>query len=214
MAFSKLKAIKFGYKKTKEDPFIVVGISLVAIIYLVFPFYIASYLLGINEAMGTIFLFSVLFIDFLIMMGYIKVVIDIHDGRTVSLKDLFVHYKKLPDFLIGLLLYLALIAGGFLFLIIPGIYLAVRLSFSCFFVLQGNNPSIEAFKKSWNLTRGSFFNLLIFYLFLIFINFLGAALFFSGLAFTLPITGIALIYSYRKIAYEINRKKIENVNLI
>ncbi len=211
MSFSKLKAIKFGLEKTKADPFIVVGISLATVIYWSFPFYIVSYLLGVNEALGTLLLFAFLIINFLIMMGYMKVVIDIHDGRSVSLKDLFMHYKKLPDFLIGFLFYLVIISVSSLFLVIPGIYLAVRFSFGLFFVLQGDGPALESLKKSWNLTKGKFFELLIFYLFLLFINILGASVVLLGLAFTLPITGIAIIYSYRKLAYEQKKREIEKI---
>lgn len=211
MAFSTIEAIKFGFQKTKADPFIVVGISLVTIIYWTVPFYIVSYLLGVNEVIGTLFLLLVLIVDFLILMGYIKVAIDLHDDRSVSLKDLFMHYKKLPDFLIGFLFYLAVVAVGAFLLVIPGIYLAVRFSFVLFFVLQGDGPALESLKKSWNLTKGKFFPLLLFYLFLIAINALGALVLFVGLAFTLPVTVIAIVYSYRKLAYEKKEREIEKI---
>lgn len=211
MAFSTIEAIKFGFQKTKADPFIVVGISLVTIIYWTVPFYIVSYLLGVNEVIGTLFLLLVLIVDFLILMGYIKVAIDLHDDRSVSLKDLFMHYKKLPDFLIGFLFYLAVVAVGAFLLVIPGIYLAVRFSFVLFFVLQGDGPALESLKKSWNLTKGKFFPLLLFYLFLIAINVLGALVLFIGLAFTLPVTVIAIVYSYRKLAYEKKEREIEKI---
>lgn len=211
MAFSTIEAIKFGFQKTKADPFIVVGISLVTIIYWTVPFYIVSYLLGVNEVIGTLFLLLVLIVDFLILMGYIKVAIDLHDDRSVSLKDLFMHYKKLPDFLIGFLFYLAVVAVGAFLLVIPGIYLAVRFSFVLFFVLQGDGPALESLKKSWNLTKEKFFPLLLFYLFLIAINALGALVLFVGLAFTLPVTVIAIVYSYRKLAYEKKEREIEKI---
>ena len=172
MGFSKAEAVKFGFKKVKEDPFITLGISLAAAIYWTVPIYIIRYVLRINELMGSLMIIFFLVLSLLILMGYSKAGIDIHDGNSVSLKDLFMHYKKLPDFLIGLLFYLVLIAISSIFLIIPGIFIAVRFSFGLFFVLQGDGPALDSLKKSWNVTSGHFFNLLIFYLLLF-------ALFFS-----------------------------------
>ncbi len=212
MGFSKLEAIKRGIEKTREDSFVIIGISAVAVIYWTIPFYIASYLLAVHEGLGTILLFFILILNFLILMGYIKAAVDFYDGNSVSLRDLFFHYKKLPDFLIGFLFYAAVVAAGSLLLVIPGIYFAVRFSFAFFLILQGKASALESLKNSWKITKGEFFNLLFLFLFIILINTIGATIMFVGLFFTLPVSAIAVVHAFRSLAYDKKKKEIEKIS--
>ena len=209
--FSKIKAIKYGIEKLREEPVLVFGVTIVALLYWTVPFYIIRYVLGVSEVIGTIMLFVFLILWSLILLGYMKTAIDIHDGNNYSLKDLLMHYKKLPDFLIGLLFYLMLVAVSSLFLVIPGIFVAVRFSFGLFFVLQGDGPALESLKKSWKITGGQFYNLLLLYLILILLNALGVAFAGIGLAFSLPISIVAIVYSYRKLARDYKKREIERI---
>ena len=211
MSFSKIKAVKYGIEKLREEPVLVFGVSLIALLYLTIPFYIVQYVLRVNEVLGTILLFAFLILMLLILLGYMKIGIDIHDGNRYSLKDLLIHYKKLPDFLIGLLFYLVLVAVSSLFLVIPGIFIAVKFSFGLFFILQGDGPALEALKKSWKITKGQFFNLLLLYLFLIIVNVLGFGFAIIGAAFTMPVSIVAIVYSYRKLAEDYQKKEIEEM---
>ncbi len=211
MGFSNLEAIKTGLEKTKRDLFIAAAITAVALIYWTVPFYIARSILGISEAFGTILVLIFLVLSFLIFMGYIKTVIDIYDGNSVDLKDLFMHYKKLPDFIIGFLFYFVIVSLTSVLLVIPGIFFAVRLSFVFFFILQGDSSALESLKKSWKITGGEFFSLLIFYLLLVGINILGASIFFVGLAFSLPVSLIAVVYAYRELSLDYKRREIEKM---
>jgi uncharacterized membrane protein len=211
MNFSKLEAIKFGLQKTEKTPTMVVGISLVTATYLIIPLYIVSYLLKVNEFLGMMVLLLLLSADFLIIMGYMKAVIDIANENPVSIKDLFFHYPKLPDFLIGLLFYLILILISSIFLIIPGIYLAIRFSFALFFILQGEGSALESLKRSWLITEGQFFNLLFLYIFLLLMNVAGFFLFFIGLGITLPISFLAIVYSYQQLSRIKNKKELRKV---
>lgn len=211
MSFSKIKAVKYGIEKLRKEPVLVFGVSLIALLYLTIPFYIVQYVLRVNEVLGTILLFAFLILMLLILLGYMKIGIDIHDGNRYSLKDLLIHYKKLPDFLIGLLFYLVLVAVSSLFLVIPGIFIAVKFSFGLFFILQGDGPALEALKKSWKITKGQFFNLLLLYLFLIIVNVLGFGFAIIGAAFTMPVSIVAIVYSYRKLAEDYQKKEIEEM---
>ncbi len=205
---SKLEALKKGLEKVRKDPLMSVGISLVVVIYWTIPFYIVRYLLGISEVIGAIVLFPVLIVNFLILMGYIKVGFDIYDGEEAGLKDLFYHYKRLPDFLIGFLFYFLLVSIGFVLFVFPAIYFAVRFSFAIFIVLRGSSSAISSMIESWNITRERFFDLMFFYTGLAFINFLGFSLFTVGLALTLPFTLLSLIHLYRKLSESYRKDQI------
>lgn len=61
----------------------------------------------------------------------------------------------LPSILISLLTGLSVI-GGFILLIIPGIFIAVRLSFVQIAFIQDNMRATNALKASWAITKGQF----------------------------------------------------------
>lgn len=61
------------------------------------------------------------------------------------------YYRMLPVLLLSLLA----VFGGFLLLILPGIYLGMRLSLAqCVCVFEGAQP-VDSLKRSWALTRGT-----------------------------------------------------------
>lgn len=213
MGFSNLEAIKRGFARLKEDPLTIAGITLVALIYWVVPFYITRFVLGVNQFLGAMLVLAILPVWFLVLMGYIKSMLDVHDGKIAGLADLFLHYDKLPDFLICFIFYLISVLVSMLFLVVPGIFLAVKFSFSLFFILQGELSAIKALKRSWKITGDNFFNLLIFYLILIIMNLFGFLFFLLGLVVTLPVTAIAVIFAYRKLSYDYNKKEISSLKV-
>lgn len=55
--------------------------------------------------------------------------------------------------LVGILMWLVLILG-YILLILPGIYLTIRLSFIYYAVIIENRSATDAFARSWSLTKG------------------------------------------------------------
>lgn len=211
MSFSKIDALRYGFEKTKKDPVTIIGISLVLAIYWTIPFYIINFFFSVNKFIGIIFLLFTLCINLLMLMGYIKVLLEVYNGNKVSLKDLFYHYQKFPDFLIGILFFIFLLSVGFIFLILPAIYFGVRFSFSFFNILQGRGSALTSFKSSWTLTKKEFFNLLLLYIFLVFLNFLGFLFFIVGLAFTLPVSFLSVVYAYKEINKSYRKREIQGI---
>jgi hypothetical protein len=64
----------------------------------------------------------------------------------------------LPAVWIGILTTLANI-GGFILLIIPGIYIAIRLSFTIYALVDKGRRGRAALKESWEITKGRFWAL-------------------------------------------------------
>ncbi len=58
----------------------------------------------------------------------------------------------------------ALVFVGFIFLVVPGIYIAMRLAFAQWFVFDKGMGVIDAIKASWKLSEGLVFKLFLFYL--------------------------------------------------
>lgn len=212
MGFSKIKAVKKGFERLKEDPLIITGITLVAVVYWVIPFYIIRFLLGVNELLGSLLVLIILPAWFLILIGYMKAITSIYDEETANLQDLFLHYERLPDFLICFLFYFLSVGAGLFLFIIPGIILFVKLSFCLLFILQGEGSAIKAIKKSWKVTGGNFFNILIFYLLLLIFNLLGFLLIGLGVLITVPVSFMAVIFVYRELFNYYTKKEIREVS--
>lgn len=90
-----------------------------------------------------------------------------------------------------------LVLVGILFLIIPGIYLAVRLAFGSIYILDHPDADIkEAFRFSWRATEGKEFTLLGLGIVSGFVAALGLLLCCIGVYYTIVISQFALVVTY------------------
>lgn len=62
--------------------------------------------------------------------------------------------EKLPNLILGFILYLIAVVLGLCLLIVPGIYVAIRLSFVLYGVVVDDLDAMSALKSSWNLVEG------------------------------------------------------------
>lgn len=86
---------------------------------------------------------------------------------------------------------------GFVCCLIPGIFLTVRLSQLQTLMLDDQDlPFFDAFKKSWQMTKGSFFSIFWLGILLALINLLGFCCCFVGLFITVPLTYFAQAVIY------------------
>ncbi|MDX1919361.1 MAG: YciC family protein, partial [Candidatus Caenarcaniphilales bacterium] len=91
-----------------------------------------------------------------LIQGIYTVILDLSiDGRS-SLEKLIPTDFILILKLVGAAFLFGLITGiGYLFLVVPGIYLTFRLQYSLFLIADQNCGIIESFKKSWQITAGN-----------------------------------------------------------
>jgi uncharacterized membrane protein len=92
-----------------------------------------------------------------------------------------------------------MVAIGFVFLIVPGIYLAVKYQFYDYLIVDKGMGPIEAIKRSGVLTEGVKWNLVLFWLALVGINILGMIALGVGLIATVPVSWLANAYVYRRL---------------
>jgi uncharacterized membrane protein len=147
-----------------------------------------------------LFAIAVIAIMLIVKIGYTKIFLRINDGESPKLAEIFQEYKTFWRFLgISILMPLAVL-GGLILLIIPGIFWAVRFSFSQLIVVDTKMGPIAAMKESYAITKGSFWKLLGFYAVMGFLNLSGLLLFGIGLLMTIPLTTLASIYIYRELS--------------
>ena len=104
------------------------------------------------------------------------------------------------NYLISAILAGVIVLAGLLLLVVPGIYLAIRLQYYKFLIVDKENISpVMALKESWRMTEGHTWNLFLFMLLIILINFIGAMLLGIGLFVSVPVSLIAYAFLYRKL---------------
>ncbi len=88
---------------------------------------------------------------------------------------------------------------GFLFLIIPGIFLMVSLQFYTYFILDCKAGIVQSLRNSWALTHGVKGKLLLFSLAVMGLNFIGVILLGVGILVTLPVSMLAGAMVYDRL---------------
>ncbi len=120
--------------------------------------------------------------------------------------------KKVIKFLIVSVLYSVpvILAAVFLYfvpakiigliIVVPSVYLAVRLKFFPYVVIENEDASIKSlFEMSFKLTKGHFWMVFVFLLLVSMLNVLGAALMIVGLMVTVPVSIFATAYVYNRL---------------
>jgi uncharacterized membrane protein len=187
--FSIREMFALAWGKTKEHAWY---------LFLVFITYGAFLCLTRNMPfLGSIF-------DFIIGISLITVSLVIVRGGTPAFNDLiksFKSYKILWHMVLATILYAIIVIAGLIVFILPGIYLAVRLQFYKFLVVDHETMKpTDALRESMKMTEGIFWKLFAFIIVVILFNMLGALFFLIGLLVTVPITLLATAFLYKHLS--------------
>ncbi len=131
-------------------------------------------------------------------IGYIRIFLKIHEGQPVEFEDLFKSYPLFWRYIGVSILFPLLVLVGLVLLIIPGLFWAIRFSFSQIAMVDKNLGPVAAMKESYRITKGLFWKLFLFWIVIIFINILGSILFIGTLV-SLPVSAIASVYVYKEL---------------
>jgi uncharacterized membrane protein len=159
--------LQVGFNLFRRSPGIFMIYGIIALLVMTFP--LSSLLLG-----GPM------------LTGFYIAAHLTRNGRQVTLHDFFRSYDKFAPLLILHLLMTLFITLGLLFLVIPGIILAVNYLFAHFFVWFYEIDPYEAMRMSRRTVKGNFGQILLLCLILAGINLIGAFAFGVGLLLTFP----------------------------
>lgn len=114
-----------------------------------------------NVAGGTFYDVCSLFISALYIVAQVYTYINSVRGKRVELDAL---YKAVSPYWMRMvlldLLIVVTVVVGLILLIIPGIYFALRLSLAPYFLVDKNLDVMEAYKASWDATKGNVLKIL------------------------------------------------------
>ncbi len=197
--FSKKEAINLGFKLAKKNIIFFIGLFVIVVIISMVTGGVQMAAAFDKQPMAYIILYVLTFIvNSIVAMGLIKITLEIIDKKKPKFSDLF-YVKPLVNFILASLIRGVITFIGFILLIIPGIIFSIRLQYVPYLIVDKNLPPVEAVKKSWEMTKGSTWNLFFFGILLFLVNVLGAILLLVGLFVTVPLTMLATTFVYRKL---------------
>lgn len=196
------ECLSYGWQTFKKRPgFLILAGVLILVLHIVLS--LSDYIPDPEVPAVTIVLILVsivtIFLGFLIDVGTLNLMLRVHDNvEGAKLSDLWrpdAYWRYLGT---TILMVLAVLAGLIL-LIIPGIIIAIALSFGTLITVDKGMRPVAALKESWRLTKGYRWKLFLLGLATILLNIVGALLLIVGLFVTLPVSFIASVHAYRLV---------------
>jgi uncharacterized membrane protein len=158
--------------------------------------------LAISFAAGSILVLGQI-IGFFVAVVLTYLGLEITNNKVLKFENLskpFNDYKITWHYFLATVLYILIVVIGFILLILPGIYLAVRLQFYRFIIVENKDmKATDALRESMRITKGRFWKIMGYTLIIILINFVGLLALGVGLLVTMPFTIIAMASLYRKL---------------
>ena len=144
-----------------------------------------------------------LIIGSLFTLGFIRNMFQTMDGEEPQFSAYGQEARKFLHYLVANILYSSIVCIGIVLLIIPGIYLAIRLQFfQQYIVSEERCSAIDALKKSWELTQGQAMPLFLLALVQIGLTLLGLILLVVGLFVAIPLIVMMQCYVFRQLTID------------
>lgn len=169
----------------------------ITLIFLVLTILLGS--VGDDEGGGLLSLVNTL-LSFFASYVFTRLSISAVRGTSVSWGSAFsFHAHEFFWYILASIITFGLYIAGFILLIIPGIFLAVRLAFTNFALIDEDLTPIDAIKRSWELSRGSFWKLFLAGVLVIGLNVAGTMLFGIGVLVSTPLSFLFSAYLYEEL---------------
>jgi len=199
--FSIEESIRFGWNRMKDN----LGFFIVYLIILFsVEFFFGGFAGLFEDSLPLLsFFFNVgsWIVSMISALFAVKIGLRLYDkNKTGSYDFLSFSSSLFFKFLLGYVLYTILIIVGFILLIVPGIYLAVKYQFVPYLIIDKGMDPIEAFKESGKMTDGSKWDLLLLLIVLGMIVIIGFLAFIVGSFVAIPIVMVAEAYVYKKLS--------------
>lgn len=224
----KMEAIKFGWEAMKEHFWLFMGIVAVAIGIYGIEWIVLLIVTGGGKGHSFVSVLIQLAFGYLnvviFTLGYNKVCLKMADGEETEFGDLFSCFHLGGTFILAcIILGLMFVPVGIVFAILTAItkkaaiegvigiilvpiiafFVIIRLIFISYLIVDKKMGAMECIKASWNMTRGTVLDLIIFFLLQILVIIAGALCLGVGLFAAMPTVAVATAYYYRQLSKRI-----------
>jgi uncharacterized membrane protein len=186
------QAFSYGWESVKKNFWYFVGLAVIVCL-------IESITSGYGKNHYTLDILGP-FLSAWMTCGYIRIVLDYQSGTKRPLADVFSQFQHYWQVFFATLILGLIIGLGFVALVIPGIYLALRFQFTIPLIIDKNLNITEAMKQSTALTSGIKLSLFGFDLAALGVIILGAIVFGIGIFVAMPVVWLAYIHLYKKLS--------------
>ncbi|MDR1115449.1 MAG: hypothetical protein LBL33_04765 [Tannerella sp.] len=135
----------------------------------------------------------------LFQLGYLKNCFQTLDGEEPQFSSYGQMSRKLISYIAASLLFMVITSIGFVLLVIPGIYLLLRLQFFFASMVDENTGIIGSLKRSWEITKGQSIRLFVVMLIMILISFAGQIALFVGIFVAVPLIILMYGVAFRRL---------------
>lgn len=140
-------------------------------------------------------------VSFFLGLGVIRYLLNHVRRSNPAISDLFSGGPHFLNALGAYILYVLAVMVGLVLLIIPGIYIMIRLAPNQMLVIDQKMGPIEALKASWAITEGNVMNLIGLGLMCLLVVLGGLLALVVGLIWAIPTTYLAWTVAYHTMAY-------------
>lgn len=140
-------------------------------------------------------------LQIVVSIGMIKIFLSLQDRKEErNVGELFSGANYLLNYILGGIAYVAIIAVGFILLIVPGIIWTIKYQFFAYFIVDKNMGPLEALKESARITQDHKMLLFVFAIVAMALNLAGVLVLGIGILVTAPLTSLAIAYIFRKLS--------------
>jgi uncharacterized membrane protein len=191
--------IRAGWTVFQREGLILVGMYLVYALLTSCPGITLNHLFGEDHPFNFTIKFGTAALSMFLYPGFIVAGLKAVRGSRVEFTDLFAGFRRLGAVLAWSILGGIATALGTLFLVLPGIIVALGLSQAGFLVFDRGMGGLDGLKASWKLMTGYRWTFFLLMLTLIGINILGVLALCIGFFVTAPLTAVVLAVFYERV---------------
>lgn len=140
-------------------------------------------------------------ISIFLSLGATRIGLNLISGKEVSVAMLFGGGRKFLPALGATILYMLMVSIGMIFLIVPGIYLAMRYGQYLTAIVDRDLGVMDSFKYSSSITTNNRMNLFLLALMAIVVILAGCLALCVGLFFAVPVIWLGWLVAYRWMQY-------------
>lgn len=194
------KAFSQGWEAFKKNPGLIIGALVLSGIAYYIPAIIST--ATADDSSGVSFLFTLLswIVGVMLQVGIATMTLKLIDSKPAAISDLWSHGNFFLRMLGATILYSLMVFVGTILLIIPGIYLGIRYQFYAYAMVDKNLGVMESLKQAGEITKGSWWMLLLLGVLEGILFFVGALPLGLGLILVIPLVALVTASVYRQLS--------------
>lgn len=179
-------AMGFANQQQEPGPEMIAGFVAVSLVFGLIGFVIQSYF----------------------QIGLTRIALDVSRGQPTSLGRLFSGGDVLGSFIGFNLLFGIFCTFGFLFCIIPGIWMSLMWWPGVYLIVDKQGTAFSSFGKASLITKGNLLNCFVVFLIVMAVNIVGFLACCIGIIFSMPLTTVILATTYRMLAGDQSTRQV------